>query len=161
MTIDDQFRIYIDRLKDHHTEVLELALPPDFLDVHEPDLHFHQPVKVHGKAYLAHQELVLDLDVAATAIMPCAICNEPTEIPLELEHLLLVEPLSEVQAGVFDMRPLIREAILLEVPLTVECIGGCPKRNEVEQFLKKEAADNPNSEEFRPFEGLSADDYER
>ena len=154
--MDDRFRIYIDRLKDQHTELLDLSLPPDFLEIDEPDLLFEQPVNVKGKVYLAHQDLVLDLDIKTVAAIPCAICNEPTEVPISLGHAVHVVPLSEIRAGVFDLRPVLREAILLEIPLTVECAGGCLKRQEVEGFYKQEAVD-----EHRPFEGLSADDYER
>lgn len=159
--IDDRFRIYIDRLKDQQTEILDLLLPPDFLEVSEPDLRFNRPIKVQGKAYLALQELVVDLNIEATAEIPCAICNDPTELRIELDHLLLIEPLSEIQAGVFDLRSALREAILLEVPLATECRGGCPKRTEIEKFLKKDSVDEPKNGDFRPFEGLSTEDYER
>ncbi len=159
--IDERFRIYIDRLKDQHTEVLELSLPPDFLEINEADLRFNQPVSVKGKAYLAYQDLIVDLNIRAVAEIPCAICNEPTEIPIELDHLMLVEALSEIPTGVFDIRSSLREAILLEVPLTAECAGGCPKRPEVEKFLKNESADQSEEGEYHPFEGLSTEDYER
>lgn len=161
MRMNDQFHIYIDRLKDQHTEVLNLSLTPDFLDVDEPELRFRKPVAVRGKAYLALQELVLDLEVAATAEMPCAICNEPTETPINLDRLMLVEPISEVQSGIFDMRSLVREAILLELPLKVECPGGCPKRLEVEKFFKQPSSDTLDGGNFYPFKELSAEDYER
>ncbi len=161
MANDDRFLIYIDRLKDQQTEVLNFLLPPSFLQIEEKELRFNRPVKVDGKAYLAHDELIVDLDIVACAEMPCAICNEPTEVPIELDHVLLVEPWSDSGERVYDLRPAVREAILLELPLRAECAGGCPKRAELEKFLKKESSDGPDKGEFHPFGQLSADDYER
>ena len=59
--IDDTCRIYVEQLRDGHSEKLNETLAPDFLEVHEADLSFVDPVIVSGEAYLADNELILQV----------------------------------------------------------------------------------------------------
>jgi uncharacterized metal-binding protein YceD (DUF177 family) len=157
----EAMKVYIDRLRDGHTEVFDAEVDPSFLEVDEPELTFRHPVKLVGKAYLAHDELVLNLTLSTQATVPCAICNDLFAYPIAVQDIVHVEPLSAVTKGIFDMSPVVREAILLEVPLVAECHGGiCPERKEIEKFLKKEEAIVPPGEEPgpNPFLSLSSEE---
>lgn len=156
---DDRFKIYVDQLKSGHVEEIDEQFSPDFLEIREQMLSFHQPVKVKGKAYVAEGELVLDLDMETEATIPCSICNQPVQVKVQLHHFYHAVPLSEVPSAVFSLVEPIREAILLETPKFAECGGACPERKNLEKFLKKESPLNGVDHlHYRPFEGLKTDD---
>lgn len=135
--MEEGLRIYVDRLRTQGVERIEESLAPDFLEVQEADLSFIEPVQLSGEAYLAQDELVVKVFATVTAQMVCAICNQPVALPLQAE-VLHMEPLVELKNGIFNMGPIVREALLLELPLVAECNQGqCPDRAEIEQYLRK------------------------
>lgn len=153
--MDDVFKIYVEQLREGHEEKIVEKLDPDFLDIHEPDLAFHQPVELEGVAYLAERELVLQWNVKTEAEISCSICNEPVKVPIQIRNFYYSEPLTEIKSGIYNYKNLLRETILLEVPSFAECCeGNCPKRQEYRQFIK-ESSDRPYQEEgYQPFSGL-------
>lgn len=153
--MEDVFSIYVDQLKEGKERIIDEILPPDFIEVKDLDLSFDDPVHVKGKSYLAETELVIHWDVETKATMPCAICNEPVKTPLRIEGCYYSEPLDTITSGIFSFRDLLRETILLETPLVVECQGNCPKRLDYQQFLKNPSEQETQEEEgFRPFVDL-------
>lgn len=148
----DNFNIYVDRLYDGHTEVIDETVSPDFLDIHERDLAFNDPLLLKGEAYLAEDELILHLSITTYATIPCSICNEPVKVEIKEFNFYQAEPLKEIRAGVFNFKELLREVILLDVPAFAECDGGeCPRRKEIEKYLKVEGE---GDDEYRPFANL-------
>lgn len=136
--METPFKIYVDRLKEGTVEEIREELPSDFIEVSEADLSFPDLVQIKGEAYLANDHLVLHLNVRTSALIPCAICNEPTRLAIAIDDHYHSEPLAELQTPVFEYRELLREAILLKVPPFLECQGGqCPERATLNQFLKK------------------------
>lgn len=150
--------IYVDQLKRGHVEKIQEQIDPGFLDIHEKDLGFVDPIYVKGEAYIAEQELVLHLHVSTFANIACAICNEPVKVPLTLKDFYYTEELKEIKGGTFSILNPLREAILLETPTFAECEGKCPQRKELEKYFKNPASSNENGDEtYRPFEGLKLD----
>jgi len=135
--MSDAFILYVDRLKGGTVQKIGLHLSPDFFDVHEPDLLFQDPVEVRGEAYLAEEELVIHLNASTLARMPCSICNQMLPFSLVIQNFYHAVPLSEVKTGLFDLRQPLREALLIELPKTVECPGGCKERDSIAPYLKK------------------------
>ena len=157
---DEGFKIFVEQLREGHTEEIAEEFSPEFLDVHEAELVFSKPVKVKGQVYLADEMLVLHFDIATTAILPCSVCNEPVAIDLSVEGFYHAVPLSEIKGGIYDLREIIRETILLEVPLLAECRQGkCPQRKAMKKFLKKEGSSGggDEGEGYRPFANLDLD----
>jgi len=158
MTID-HFKIYVDRLRSGQKEAIEENFAPDFLDVKEEDLHFPAPVAVKGETYVADDHLILHLDITTKALMPCAVCNEQTEIPIALKNLYLTIPLEEIKGAIFDFSTELREAILLQIPPFIECGNGkCPQREELKKYLTdpaKGTKDLPPHEVHFPFSDFS------
>jgi uncharacterized metal-binding protein YceD (DUF177 family) len=153
--MSDAFIIYIARLQGDSVQKIGMILSPAFFDVNEPDLIFQDPVEVSGEVYLAEEELVLHLNASTIARMPCSICNQMPPISIALTKFYHTEPLSSMKTGLFDMRAPLREALLLELPITLECPGGCKERQVLEPFLRKdhpEAKDAP--ETYFPFSDL-------
>jgi uncharacterized metal-binding protein YceD (DUF177 family) len=125
----DEFKIFVHRLKDGQKEIIEETLSPAFMDIHEKDLAFNVPVKIHGEAECADQALVLRLYVVTEATMPCAICNENIQVKLEIPDLCHTEEFGDIKGDVFDFKDILREAVLLELPSRAECgNGNCPQR---------------------------------
>ena len=157
---DDGFRIFVEQLREGHTEEIAEVFAPEFLDVQEKELVLDQPVKVNGQVYLADEMLVLHLDIATQAMLPCSVCNEPVSLDLSVKGFYHAVPLSEIKGGIYDLREILRETILLEVPLLAECRqGNCPKRKAMKKFLKKEGSpgSGDEGEGYRPFANLDLD----
>jgi uncharacterized metal-binding protein YceD (DUF177 family) len=137
-------KIYIDRLKEGQTLKIDESLSPDFLDVHEKDLLFAEPVRLEGEAYLANEHLILHLNIETTARLPCAICNDPVNLRISIKNIYLTEPLAEIKRAVFEVTEEVRESILLQTPLFTECNGGkCPERENLKPFLKEDVTNFP------------------
>lgn len=157
---DDSFRIFVEQLREGHTEEIGETFSPEFLDVHEDELVFDQPVIVNGQVYLADEMLVLHLDIETKATIPCSVCNKPVEIDLSVKGFYHAVPLSEIKGAVYDLREILRETILLEIPLLAECRqGNCPQRKTMKKFLKKEGSsgEGDEGEGYRPFADLDLD----
>lgn len=153
--MDDSFKIYIEQLREGHEEKIHEKLDPSFIDIHEADLIFETPVELKGVAYLAEHELVLHWDIRTEVLIPCSICNELVKVPIQVQNFYYSEPTSEIKAGIYNFKNLLRETILLEVPAFTECHGGnCPKRQEYQKYLKEPS--NPLSQEegYNPFVDL-------
>lgn len=132
----DEFKIFVLRLKDGQKEIIEETLSPDFLDIHEKDLAFTVPVKIHGEAEFVDQALVLRLDIETEATMPCAICNENVQVKLEIPDFCHTEELENIKGDVFNFKDSLREAILLELPSRAECgNGNCPQREVLAKYF--------------------------
>lgn len=130
--------IYIDRLKDGLVEKFSGTTDTEFLG---DDPSFDKTLTLSGEAYVTGDHLILKLQAKTMARLPCSICNELTEVPLSLSDFYHAEPLSDIPS-VFNFSELLREDILLQLPLFVECGGNCPQREEIKKFLKKPAEES-------------------
>jgi uncharacterized metal-binding protein YceD (DUF177 family) len=151
---DDSFKIYVDQLREGQEKIIHESFSPDFLDIHERDLAFTKPVNVKGKAYIAEDELILQWTIDAKALIPCSICNQQVEVPIQLNQLYYAEPLANIKGGIFNFKEALRETILLEIPSFVECKGSCPQRQELGKYLKPSTDDRSDEEGYQPFADL-------
>lgn len=156
--MDEAFKIYIDRLRGGEVERIEESVAPDFLEQNDSELAFDAPIEIQGEAYIAEQELVIHLDLTTTAKVPCSICSEKVEAPVEVNHFYHAEPLDQIKTAVFEMQELLREELLLAAPSIVECEGQCPKRKEIKQYLREDTEHRDHDDNgHRPFAGLNID----
>lgn len=159
---DAPFRILVDRLREGGELTLSESVTPESLDVQAQGLAFEGPVAVQLIAYITDLWLIVDLSIQATAVLCCALCNEPMKYPIALSHVMHEEALEDIKKGVFDSAHLIREAILLEIPFYPLCgITSCLNRKVLERYLKPESsselADDARAGEetgYRPFQNL-------
>lgn len=159
--MDDRFKIYVEQLRDGHTETLSESFDPDFLGIDEKELQFPLPVKVEGDVYLAKDELVLHFNIETFCVVPCSICNEPVKEKIKIKGFYFVVPVEEVKSGIYNFKEILREAVLLDVPLRAECHHGkCPQRKEIEKYLKHEekGETDENGDGYHPFADLNIDD---
>lgn len=156
--MDERFKIFIEQLKGGGSEKINLSCDSDFLELHEEELHFKAPVTATGEAYLADSELILHFNAKAHALIPCSICNAPVDVEVEVNNFYHAEPLLGIKGGSFDYREILREAILLELPLFAECKqGNCPQRLQLAKYLKPS---KPSNEEgYRPFADINFDQF--
>jgi uncharacterized metal-binding protein YceD (DUF177 family) len=132
-------KIFVDRLHGGKSELITEELDPGFMDISEKEVAFKDPIKVEGEAYLAEDWLIVRLSIIAHATLQCALCNDTFRFPIHLQDMMHEEPLENIREATYDLLPLIRESILLEIPFYPQCgITKCNKRQEVEKYLKKE-----------------------
>lgn len=151
--MDDVFKIYVEQLRDGNERQIHESLSPDFLDIQDADLEFQKPIDLKGVAYLAEDELVLHWSALTEALVSCSICNEKVAVNIEVVDFYHAEPLSDIKSGIFNFKNLLRETILLEVPAFVEHNGNCPKRKEIQKYLKEPTPDQ-SDEGYHPFADL-------
>lgn len=136
---DDRFKIYVHRLKEGESEVISETFDPSFLQVDEKELKFEAPIEVNGTAYVSNNNFLLTMTVCTDVILPCVICNEQTKIALKAEQLVHDQTMEELKSGIFHMGEMIRQGLLLELPLTAECRDGkCPEREHLTKYFSKE-----------------------
>jgi uncharacterized metal-binding protein YceD (DUF177 family) len=158
--MDDRFRVFIDQLREGNIEDIDESFSPDFLGINERDLSFTQPIHVKGQVYLAEDVLILHFDINTIATLSCAICNGPTNVEIAIKGFYHAVPLNEIKGAVYDFHEILRETILLEVPILTECNEGkCPQRQTLEKYFKKENAPGSKEDEdgYRPFADFDFD----
>jgi len=129
-------QIYLERLKEGVSEKIECVVPSSQLDLSDDDVSFEDPVTLSGETYLASDHLIIRLQVTATAVLPCSICNDPVSIPITLSPFYHTEETDRLPSATFDYGQELREAILLETPLFAECNqGNCPHRKTIARFM--------------------------
>ncbi len=158
--MDDIFKIFVEQLRDGQEKLISEVLPPDFLDISEPNLGFHFPVKVNGVVYIAEHELLMCWSIQTQATIPCNICNEAVNVPVEIENIYASEPLTNIKSGIYNFKELLRETILLEIPHFVECnSGNCPQRTAYAKYFQntENSSEDLGEEKILPFADLKWD----
>ena len=147
------YQISVDPLRRGETQKYVLTLAPDFLEIEEPELCFPEEVRVVGDAYVVEENLVLRFDAKTKIEMPCLICNQKILLPLAIQGVYHTVPLEECSSSLFDLRPAVREELLVELPKTAECSGRCPERPLVSRFMRAQEKKETSSNYF-PFSDL-------
>lgn len=145
----DAFKIYIDRLRGGTTHAVEETVSSEFVGVEDDLLRFSKPIRIKGQAYIAEEDLILHFGIEFSADMPCAICNEWTDVKVKIENLYEGISLEEIRGAVYDITDWLREEIILKIPHVAECRGNCPNREEIKSFIKDAEEDG-----YRPFADL-------
>lgn len=124
-------------------ETIDEEIDPVVMDVKDILLSFDAPIKVSGKAYLAEDFLVMNLNISTEYNVPCKICQETIVKTLELEHVYFTEELTNVSSKVFDAVEQIRDTIFMDIPDYHECEGGCPMREELKGYFQSSKTEPP------------------
>lgn len=149
-----EFKILVDRLKGGLVEKIEGFFEPSFFNVEEKELSFPSPVEVQGEVYLTEDHLIVHFNGTAKVKMPCAVCNEMTQIELKVVNFYHTEPIENIRDAVYDFTEPLREAFLIELPKVIECRGGnCPERASIAPYLRSQKrSENPT---YFPFSDLN------
>ena len=131
------FTLHLHHLKEGTPFCLEDDFDPSFLDIHEEDLQFVDPVHVKVKIEKKDSLLIFHLSLNTYATIPCSICNQPTKTPLTLKDYVHTEEMASYTHAHFDYTEILREALLVDVPFFIECHdGNCPERKHIASYLK-------------------------
>lgn len=151
-----EFKIYIDRLRNDTEEKINETFDSLFLQNPGEELEFKDPVFLKGQVYLADDHLIVDCSVHTLGYFPCSICNEPTPISIDIPEFHLTIPLEEIPGVTLDLLQHVREEILLNTPRFVECKeGNCPERATIKKFIKKDfPSSTPREDSYFPFADL-------
>lgn len=154
----DTFEIYYDALHNGATRKIDETVSSDFIGIDEEDLAFREDVVLKGEAYLAGDDLIIVLDVSTQAILPCSICNQSVTIPLKIEKWMHVQQTAMCKSGKYNFSTPLREAIILEAPLSAECDeGNCPERQVVSKYLTSPGKATEQETGYHPFADLDWD----
>lgn len=152
--MEQDFKIYVEQLKEFEKKPFYAIFSPDFLEVEEAELFFPSPVTVSGEFYRTQDELILHWDISTVVGLICSICTEKILQEFNLKKIYQAESLQNIKSGVFSFKNFLRETILLEVPQFGECNNGhCPKRKDFAKYLKN-THHNSFEDRYRPFENL-------
>ncbi len=152
--MDDLFKIYIARLKEGIEEHLAESFDPSFMAVIERDLVFKVPIHLKAHAAMADDNLVFRFCVDTEATMPCAICSQQVQVKIAINNFFHTENQEDIRGGIFNFKEILRETILLEIPLIIECHGGnCPERADMVKYMRKNKMDE-EKEFYHPFTDL-------
>ena len=133
--MEHELKIFIEQLQEGEQEKVNLTVSSEFLDIQETDLIFDSPVSIEGEVYVTDHHLIIHVDAKTKAKIRCAICNDLTESSLAAQVYESL-PLSELDSSIFDYSSLLKEELLLQIPLFTECQGSCPERSNLKSFLK-------------------------
>lgn len=133
------FKISLSRLQKEGKIALSEHVEEDFLEVHERDLDYTDPIDLKGSIELAGSAVLIKFSLCTTAKSPCIICGKPVKIEVNLSDVCHAEPLENIRGEIFDFSAIIRDLILTETEPYAECLGGCPERESLGQYLKNDA----------------------
>jgi hypothetical protein len=152
--MNDEFKIFVDRIRNGNEEVLKEELSSGFLG-NEKEILFSEKVNIEGRTYVVDEELILQLLVETDVTQSCLICNERVKSSIK-SNFCHTEPLSEVKGMVFDFREVLRENLLLEISSFVECNNGkCSKRQDLSKYLVTKGKKSDSKEKLhQPFKNL-------
>ncbi len=137
--MSEPFVVLIDRLRGGRSWKIEGAFDARFLGPDEPDLRFSSKVQLKGEAYLTDSHLIVHLKASTTVEIPCSICNQMTPSELKVDNFYHTEPIENIPSAQFDFSEQLREALLIELPKTVECNQGkCPERQIITPYMRTE-----------------------
>ncbi len=151
--MDDSLKIFLDRLKGDKKEKIEGLFSVSLLEKTEPDCTVSDQVQVELEAYLTSELLVIHLNAKGKVWLPCVVCNQITDKEIEAKGFYQTYPIKDIKDRIFDVLPILKEALLIEIPPFLECNqGDCPERKHIKSFLKK-ASSEKTGEHF-PFSDL-------
>lgn len=136
--MDHPFKISLSRLQKEGKIALSEHIEEDFLEVHERDLDYTDPIDLKGSVELAGSAVLIKFSLHTKAKTPCIICSKPAKIEVNLNDVCHAEPLENIQGEIFDFSAIVRDLILTETRPYAECFGGCPERANLGQYLKSD-----------------------
>ena len=88
------------------------------------DIRNVSPVHVKGLCTFGASQMTCQLTISATLTLPCARTWEDVEYPVEVETVEIfswvdAENRGDIDGDVIDMKPVLEELMLLEVPMQV------------------------------------------
>lgn len=117
-----------------------------------PDLRKLSPIHVKGKADISSDKVTFHLHLSGVMTLPCARTLEDVEYPFQIhskETFLLQsqefetdENTHHVQGEMVDLIPIIRELVLLEIPLQVFSDHAAPQEGKGWKIVTEEEQKN-------------------
>ncbi len=153
----EKLNVYPDRIKDGNTDEIAHELESSFMDVHENEMRFKDPIFIEGEAYVTDDWLIVSLSIQTQVQLICSVCNTDFSFDIDIQNMMHEEPLENIRDGSFDILPVVRDNILLAVPFYPQCgITTCLRRAEIEPYLKKETPKEDEIQEHghNPFKDL-------
>jgi uncharacterized metal-binding protein YceD (DUF177 family) len=145
--------VCVERLRDGKIEYIRDELDPAGLDIADEELCCKGPVFIEAEVSLVDIWILVKISLRTSLVLPCAVCNETFVFNVKLDHFQHEEPLENISADVYDLIPLVREMILVEVPFYPQCAGNsCRNRKSLEKYIRYEGTSEEDG--YQPFKEL-------
>ena len=136
--MSNQFKIYIDRLRDGSSSEIAEVVDRDLMQTEEKELNFKDPIHITGQAYVANDFLIIDISIKTNAYLPCSICNKDAAFPVIVKWYKHTVEIKNIKSSIYDYSDLIRQTILLNIPTYIECNNkNCPERENITKYIIK------------------------
>lgn len=134
---DNSHILYLDHLQPDEELTVSCTLDPIFLELSvEDEAQPLKPVVVEGVCSLVDGCVMLDLLVHAFFSVRCALCNETFEYEVRLDRFRHQEMMENIDQRKWDLRGLLREAIVIELPFFPLCGGNeCLHKDEIRKYF--------------------------
>ncbi len=149
--MDKPFCLYIDRLREGHTEVLNEQIQAKNFHDDCGEVRFKEDVRVAGKAYVTDDYLIIDCKISTNVEVSCTICNEYFSLPIAID-CMHEEALEDIKGSVYCYLGMIQEEIFLGIPYFLQCgKTKCQNREEIEKYLHKKTISQDGEDTYHPF----------
>jgi uncharacterized protein len=138
----------------------------EMVDVHdlkeiEPQIRDLSPIHVTGRADISSEKITFHLRIQGTFVLPCARTLNDVHYPIDIQTLetfllkslpyeeMEEEEVHRVQGDVIDLLPIVKELLLLEVPMQVfsdEAEGELPSGKGWEVMSEEDALSKDDEE---------------
>ena len=147
--------IYVERLRDGRVLQIDEKIDPKILDITDSDVCFSEPITITGKVYIVEDFLLVQLTICANMQLTCSVCNDLFCYPITISGTTIEMALDEITDAVFDLFPVVRESVLLEIPFYPQCVGAsCKNRHTLDCYFTHESFSKEKNTHFKPFENL-------
>lgn len=97
----------------------------------DPEIRGVSPIRVQGRADIDSHKVAFHLHISGIFTLPCSRTLEDVEYPIDIHSIetFLLKPLNyevdedeeihEIVGGVIDLKPVVYELVLLEIPIQV------------------------------------------
>ena len=137
------FVIHVKDFIEDETAYISRSIPADLCgDASDSLSAYEAPLEVTAECRRSLDFLFIHLSIDTHVRAPCTICSENFVFPLHLTLNLEFDLKGEDRIETIDLVPHIREAVLLDTPLYMECSGGkCPERASLAKYLTQPAGE--------------------
>ena len=149
MMDQERLELHLDQLQGMEVKEFTIQAKAAFLG-EEEGYCWMDPVVCHIRAQRTSEEVILWCSATLSYSRHCSCCEEPLIQQLMVRDAVCTLDAHAVRHGIIDLAPLLREELLLELPLFSDCGDRCcPHRQSLTGCLKKQPAAEEQHYPFR------------
>jgi uncharacterized metal-binding protein YceD (DUF177 family) len=147
--------VSLDHLNTDEEMPISFVLEPSFLELSPQDeMKPSRPVVIEGTVSLVDDYVLLNMEIRAFFHVHCASCNDVFEYEVCLDQFSHQELLENIARRKWDVSEIVREAIVIELPLFPQCGGKeCLHMDEIQKYFHT-LSEEKEEEKSSPFQSF-------